>query len=87
LEKRKRGKFYRNDNRDSYKEEIKIPPPHPYKRQILIIFLTRRIHIFSANINYSSHSKYPYFLSPGLTAAETKDCADKLVNTLFILIV
>jgi hypothetical protein len=43
-----KGKFYRNDNRDPYKEEIKIPPPHPHKRKY---------------INYFSHSKDPYFLS------------------------
>ena len=30
--KRKKEKLYRNDNRDPYKEEIKIPPPHPHKR-------------------------------------------------------
>jgi hypothetical protein len=26
-----KGKNYRNDNRDPYKEELKIPPPYPYK--------------------------------------------------------
>jgi hypothetical protein len=25
--------IYPNDNRDPYKEEIKIPPPHPHKRK------------------------------------------------------
>ncbi len=34
---------------DPYKEEIKIPPPHPHKRK---------------NIYYFSHSKDPYFLCP-----------------------
>jgi hypothetical protein len=42
--KKKRG-FIQN-NRDPYKEEIKIPPPHPHKRK---------------KINYFSHSKDPYF--------------------------
>jgi hypothetical protein len=45
-------KIYRNDNQDPYKEETKIPPPHPHKRK---------------NINYFSHSKDPYFLSSLLT--------------------
>ena len=45
--KEKRG-FIQN-NRDPYKEEIKIPPPYPHKRK---------------NINYFSHSKDPYFLCP-----------------------
>jgi hypothetical protein len=40
--------IHRIDNRDPYKEEIKIPPPYPYKRK---------------NINYFCHSKDPYFLS------------------------
>jgi hypothetical protein len=42
-------KIYRNDNRDPYKEEIKISPPDSHKRK---------------NINYFSHSKDPYFLYP-----------------------
>jgi hypothetical protein len=41
--------IYRNDNRDPYKEGMKIPPPHPHKRK---------------NSNYFSHSKDPYFLFP-----------------------
>jgi hypothetical protein len=44
--------IYPNDNRNPYKEEIKLPPPHPHKRK---------------NINYFSHSKDPYFLSEGST--------------------
>ncbi len=51
LRKGEKRKIYPNDNRDPYKKEIKIPPPHPHKRK---------------NINYFSHSKDPYFLSrPG----------------------
>jgi len=38
-----------NNNRDPYKEEIKILPPHPDKRKnINHFFPTRRIHIFSS---------------------------------------
>jgi hypothetical protein len=48
LRKGEKRKIYPNDNRDPYKEEIKIPPPHPDERK---------------NINYFSHSKDPYFLS------------------------
>jgi hypothetical protein len=47
-EREKRG-LSKND-RDPYKEEIKIPPPHPHvriKEKKLIIFPTQRIHIFS----------------------------------------
>jgi hypothetical protein len=40
-------KGFIQNNRDPYKEEIKIPPPYPYKRK---------------NIIYFSHSKDPYFL-------------------------
>jgi hypothetical protein len=38
------------NNRDSYKGETNIPPPHPHKKKILIISLTQtqRIHIFAA---------------------------------------
>ncbi len=45
-----RKKFIQN-NRDPYKEEIKIPPPYPHKRK---------------NINYFRHSKGSIFslLSP-----------------------
>ena len=48
FEERGEKEIYPNNNRDPYKEEIKIPPPYPHKRKILIIFPTRRIHIFSA---------------------------------------
>jgi hypothetical protein len=47
LKERGEKKIYPKNNRDPYKEEIKIPPPHPHKRK---------------NINYFSHSKDPYFL-------------------------
>jgi streptogramin lyase len=30
--------IYRIDNRDPYKEEIKIPPPYPYKRKNINYF-------------------------------------------------
>jgi hypothetical protein len=36
------------NNQDPYKEEIKIPPPHPHKRKNINYFSTQRIHIFSA---------------------------------------
>jgi hypothetical protein len=44
-----RGGGANQTNRDPYKEEIKIPPPHPQKRK---------------NVNYFPHSKDPYFLCP-----------------------
>ena len=34
------------NNQDPYKGEIKIPPPHPYKRKIVIIFPTRESHFY-----------------------------------------
>jgi hypothetical protein len=37
-------RIYPKNNRDPYKEEIKIPPPHPHKRK---------------KITYFSHSKDP----------------------------
>jgi hypothetical protein len=40
--------IYPNDNRDPYKEEIKFLLRVRIKEQILFIFPTRRIHIFSA---------------------------------------
>jgi hypothetical protein len=49
FEERGEKQIYQNDNRDPYKEEIKIPPPHPHKRN---------------NINHFSHSKDPYFFCP-----------------------
>jgi hypothetical protein len=56
-----KGQIYRNDNRDPYKEEIKIPPPDPYKRK---------------NINYFSHSKDPYFLFTYSTGGFIKPSRD-----------
>jgi hypothetical protein len=47
-EEGRKGNFYPNDNRDTYKGKINIPPPHPHKRK---------------KIYYFSHSKDPYFLS------------------------
>jgi sugar/nucleoside kinase (ribokinase family) len=49
FEERGEKKIYPNNNRDPYKEEIKIPPPHPHKRKKIDCF---------------SHSKDPYFLFP-----------------------
>ncbi len=45
--KEEKRKFIQNNRDPYYKEEIKIPPPHPHKRK---------------NINFFPHSKYPYFL-------------------------
>jgi hypothetical protein len=47
FEERGEKEIYPKNNRDPYKEEINIPPPHPHKRK---------------SINYFSHSKDPYFL-------------------------
>jgi hypothetical protein len=47
LKERGEKKIYPKNNRDPYKEETKIPPPHPHKRK---------------NINHFPHSKDPYFL-------------------------
>jgi hypothetical protein len=46
LKERSEREFIQN-NRDPYKKERKIPPPHPDKRK---------------NINYFSSSRGPYFL-------------------------
>jgi hypothetical protein len=48
FEERGEKEIYPNNNRDPYKEEIKIPPPNPYNRK---------------KFYYCSHSKDPYFLS------------------------
>jgi hypothetical protein len=47
LRKEEKRKFYPNDNRDPYEEEIKIPPPYPHERKKIIYF---------------SYSKDPYIL-------------------------
>jgi hypothetical protein len=36
LERKK--EIYRTDNRDPFKEELKIPPPHPHKRKNINYF-------------------------------------------------
>jgi hypothetical protein len=45
LKERGEKKIYPKNNRDLYKEEIIIPPPHPHERK---------------NINYFPHSKDKY---------------------------
>ena len=37
------------NNRDSYKESTKIPPPHPHNRNFLNFSFTQRIHIVTEN--------------------------------------
>ncbi len=47
FEERWEKEIYPNNNRDPYKEEIKIVSPHPRKRKnIKFFFPTRRIHNF-----------------------------------------
>ena len=52
FEERGEKAIYPNDNRDPYKEETKIPPPHPHKRKNINYFSTQR------------NNKDPYFLYP-----------------------
>ncbi len=47
FEERGEKEIYPNDNRDPYKEEMKFLLHIGIKEKILIIFPTRRIHIFS----------------------------------------
>ena len=47
FEERGEKEIYPNNNRDPYKEEIKIPPPHPHKRKNINYFFPLEGSIFS----------------------------------------
>jgi hypothetical protein len=47
LRKVEKSKIYPNNNRDPYKEEIKIPPPYPRKRKNINYFFPLEGSIFS----------------------------------------
>jgi hypothetical protein len=46
IEERGENEIYPNDNREPYKEEMKFLLRIDIKEKILIIFPTRRIHVF-----------------------------------------
>ncbi len=58
FEERGEKEIYPNDKQDPYKEEIKIPPPHPHKRKNNIFANSKDPYFLY------SHSKDPYFLCP-----------------------
>jgi hypothetical protein len=71
------------NNRDSYKEETKIPPPNPHKRKILITSL-KRIHIFACVCVCVCVCRYPViFITGAFTQILHK--ADRSLHTTQML--